>query len=150
MKRQTASDIANFFIASFQEKGKGISNLKLQKLLYYAQAWHLALYDAPLFDDKIEAWVHGPVVPLVFREYKRYAWRPIKENVQVDITTDVRFHLTEVIRVYGEFDAATLERMTHREGPWKETRGMLSPDEPSTRVITQESIKKYFSARLNE
>ncbi len=149
MKHPTASDIAKYFIASFQKKKKEISNLKLQKLLYYAQAWHLALYGSPLFADSIEAWVHGPVVPSVFREYKRYAWRPITENVEAQTTADVKFHLTEVIGVYGEFDATKLERMTHREGPWKETRGTLSPDEPSNRVITQESIKKYFSARLN-
>ncbi|HUZ03805.1 MAG TPA: type II toxin-antitoxin system antitoxin SocA domain-containing protein, partial [Acidobacteriaceae bacterium] len=63
MKHTSASDIAKYFIASFQKKNKAISNLKLQKLLYYAQAWHLALYGSPLFSDSIEAWVHGPVVP---------------------------------------------------------------------------------------
>ena len=149
MKHVTASEVAKYFIASFQKKGKEISNLKLQKLLYYAQAWHLALYGAALFDDEIEAWVHGPVVPAVFREYKKYAWRPITENVTASTSADVKYHLTEVVSVYGKFDAISLERMTHREGPWKETRGTLSPDEPSNRVITREAIKKYFSARLN-
>lgn len=149
MKNTKASEIAKYFIASFQKSNKEISNLKLQKLLYYAQGWHLALYGQPVFEDSIEAWVHGPVVPNVFREYKQYAWRPIKEKVQADVTADVKFHLTEVVRVYGKFDATTLERLTHREAPWIDTRGTLSPDEPSNRVITKESIKKYFSARLD-
>ncbi len=149
MKHIAASDIAKYMIASFQKRNNEISNLKLQKLLYYAQAWHLALYDAPLFQDSIEAWVHGPVVPTVFREYKEYAWRPITEKIQAATPTALKFHLGEVIRVYGDFDATTLERMTHQEDPWKVTRGTLSPDEPSNRVITLEAIQKYFSARLH-
>lgn len=149
MKHIAASDIAKYMIASFQKKNKEISNLKLQKLLYYAQAWHLALYDAPLFDDKIEAWVHGPVVPGVFREYKEYAWRPITKTIQALIPPTLAFHLNEVLRAYGNFDATALESMTHREDPWKITRGTLSPDEPSNRVITLEVMKKYFSARLH-
>src|ERR1035437_5552959 len=110
MKYTTASDVAKYFISSFQKKKKEISNLKLQKLLYYAQAWHLALYDAPLFDDKIEAWVHGPVVPGVFREYKRFVWNPLSVHGPIPIFSgEVNSHLKEVIRVYGKFDAVDLE-----------------------------------------
>lgn len=145
MKRTTASDVAKSFIASFQKKDAEISNLKLQKLLYYAQGWHLALYGQPLFQDAIQAWVHGPVVPYVFREYKEYAWRPITKSVHPIITADEGFHLNEVIRVYGGFDAVTLERMTHREDPWKNARGRLAPDEPSHAVISNSSMKTYFS-----
>lgn len=149
MKHTAASDVAKYLISSFQEKSKEISNLKLQKLLYYGQAWHLALYGTPLFDEKIEAWVHGPVVPAVFREYKGFRWNPILEKTQARTPSDLKFHLNEVIRVYGKFDAVALERMTHREDPWREARGTLAPDEPSNRVITQESMKNYYSARLN-
>ncbi len=147
--KYTASDIAKFLITSFQKQNVEISNLKLQKLLYYTQAWHLALYGQPLFQDPIQAWVHGPVVPSVFREYKEYAWRPISKKLKIETPNNVAFHLNEVIRVYKGFDAPTLERMTHQETPWKETRGTLSPDEPSNREITQESMKKYFFARLH-
>ena len=147
--KHTASEIAKYTIASFQAKNKEISNLKLQKLLYYAQAWQLALYARPLFREPIEAWVHGPVVPGVFREYKEYAWRPIAQKVQASTPAELKFHLSEVIRVYGKFDAVELERMTHREDPWKEARGSLAPDEPSHRVITDESMKNYYGARLN-
>jgi len=149
MKSTTASEVAMYFISSFQKKNKEVSNLKLQKLLYYAQAWHLALYGNPLFRDPIQAWVHGPVVPSVFRQYKDYAWRPITQEVKADAPSDLAFHLKEVTRVYGEFDATTLERMTHQEGPWKEARGSLAPDEPSNRVITHESMKNFYHARLD-
>lgn len=150
MKYTTASDVAKYFISSFQKKDKEISNLKLQKLLYYAQAWHLALYDVPLFDDKIEAWVHGPVVPGVFREYKRFGWNPLSVQGANHIFSDeVNSHLKEVVRVYGKFDAVDLERMTHREDPWRDARGNLAPDEPSNRAITLEAMEKFYSAKLH-
>lgn len=145
---QTASGIAKYIIASFQKKQE-ISNLKLQKLLYYAQAWHLVLYDAALFDDKIEAWVHGPVVASVFREYREFGWKPLSVTEVCRISSvDVVSHLKEVIRVYGKFDAVMLERMTHREAPWRDARGNLAPDEPSNRVITHEAMKKFYGAKL--
>jgi len=147
----TASDIAKYMIASFQKRNNEISNLKLQKLLYYAQAWHLALYDAPLFNDKIEAWVHGPVVRGVFREYKEFGWHPLSVQSANRIFSDeVNCHLKEVIRAYGKFDAVVLERMTHREAPWRDARGNLAPDEPSNRAITPEAMKKFYGARLVE
>ncbi len=118
--------------------------------MYYATAWHLALYDAPLFDDKIEAWVHGPVVRGVFREYKPYGWNPLSvESVNHIFFEEVNGHLKEVIRVYGKFDAVDLERMTHREDPWRDARGNLAPDEPSNRVITHEAMKKFYGAKLH-
>lgn len=151
MKHATASEIAKYFIASFQKKHKEISNLKLQKLLYYAQAWHLALYDVPLFDDKIEAWVHGPVVRSVFREYKAFGWNPLSvHGPKPNFSEEVNRHLDEVARVYGKFDAVDLERMTHREDPWLDARGNLAPDAPSRNVISYSAMKRYYGARLVE
>lgn len=64
-------EIADYIILYFQEHGEPLTNLKLQKLLYYAKGWYLALYDKPLFNDKIEAWVHGPVVPSIYHAFKQ-------------------------------------------------------------------------------
>lgn len=151
MKIKSASEFAKYFIASFQRKNKAISNLKLQKLLYYAQAWHLALYDRPLFSDDIEAWVHGPVVRQVFREYRSFGWRPLEIHGASAVVFDSQTtqHLEEVTKVYGKFDGIELERMTHSEAPWRDARGMLAPDEPSNRVITHEAMKRFYSARLH-
>ena len=149
MKYMTASDVAKYFISSFQKKNKEISNLKLQKLLYYAQAWHLVFFDVPLFDDKIEAWVHGPVVRSVFQEYRKFGWKPVKTEDSGGITSKkIKDHLDEVMRAYGEFDAVLLERQTHRESPWRDARGNLEPDEPSNRVITHEAMKLFYRAQL--
>ena len=71
IKRQiTHRDVAEYFLALANETGGTITNLKLQKLVYYAQAWHLANFDKPLFDAKFEAWVHGPVIPGLYEEYR--------------------------------------------------------------------------------
>lgn len=146
----SAKDVAGWMVAAFQRRHQEITNLKLQKILYYAQAWHLVFYDRPLFRESIEAWIHGPVIPSVFRDYRRYGWKPISEPFTLSRTPEqVRPHLKEVIRVYGDFDALSLERLTHQESPWREVRKGLAPDEPSNRVITNESMRKYYSARLN-
>ena len=149
MNRVTASDVAKYLIASFQKRKKEISNLKLQKLLYYAQAWYLVFYDVPLFDGSIEAWVHGPVVRSVFQEYRKFGWKPVQTKDSGSITSKtITDHLDEVMHAYGEFDAVLLERQTHRESPWRDARGNLEPDEPSNRVITHEAMKKFYSAQV--
>jgi uncharacterized phage-associated protein len=71
-----------YIIAFFQKKQEPITNLKLQKLLYYAQAWYLAIYDEPLFEERLEAWVHGAVQPQVYSQLKQFLWEPISASVQ--------------------------------------------------------------------
>jgi uncharacterized phage-associated protein len=147
--KTTASLLAKHIIAECNANGKTISNLKLQKLLYYAQAWHLAFENKPLFTDRIEAWVHGPVVPNVFREYREFKWSPLTAQCADRPSTDVFQHAKKVIDAYGDFDASQLERMTHREDPWLEARAGLPDDVGSTREISWEAMRKYFSARLD-
>src|SRR6185437_3402754 len=102
----TASNAADFFIAFAHDVGDAITNLKLQKLLYYAQGWHLALYDKPLFRERIEAWPHGPVVPPIYGKFKQYRWDPISENIaSPDLPEHTKAHLDEVMQVYGPFNA---------------------------------------------
>ena len=75
MAATTAERVADYIIRSAHESGELITNLKLQKLVYYAQAWHLALFDEPLFDDPIEAWVHGPVVSSLYSKFPEHRQR---------------------------------------------------------------------------
>ena len=77
LKEFKAQNIADHFLAVANECGSFISNLKLQKLLYYAQAWHLAIYDTRLFPERFQAWVHGPVIPEIYHRYKEFGPRPI-------------------------------------------------------------------------
>jgi uncharacterized phage-associated protein len=130
--------------------GHPITNLKLQKLLYYAQAWHLAFYGRPLFGERIEAWVHGPVVPPVFGDFKHYGWSPIEPvAIPPSPSAPVRVHVDCVYQTYGGFSANDLERMTHQEDPWKNARNGLPLGAPSKAVISHESMKRYYRSVLN-
>ena len=73
-----AIEVARYFLSlTDEDAGELISNLKLQKLLYYAQGFHLVIYGEPLFPETIEAWAHGPVVTSVYHQYKEYGSEPI-------------------------------------------------------------------------
>jgi uncharacterized phage-associated protein len=143
----TAYLIAKSLINFSHEKADPLSNLKLQKLLYYAQAWHLVLRDDSLFDDEIEAWVHGPVVPCVFIKYCGAGWSPLLKTRSEIVA---RAHLEDVWRVYGKFDEWRLERLTDSEAPWREARGELPPDAPSHNIISKESMRSYYSSLLKD
>jgi uncharacterized phage-associated protein len=146
MAEITADQAAGFLIALSQDAGDPVTNLKLQKLLYYAQGWYLALYNDKLFEDRIEAWPHGPVVPRVYGRYKAFRWEPITAEVDAPkLSEQVTSHLNELMEVHGAYSAYQLERSTHRERPWLVTRGNLPPDEPSNAVIDPELMREYFS-----
>lgn len=139
----SASDIANWFLRHNEEKvssgADGISNLKLQKLLYYAQGASLALNGHPLFKEDIYAWKHGPVVPEVYYKFNKYGSNsiPVSEcsNI-VDIASGDIDLLEQVYDIFGQFSAWKLRDLTHRETPWKTTR--------QSEVIDSEKIKQYF------
>jgi uncharacterized phage-associated protein len=143
-------DIADYFIWIANETGSFISNLKLQKLVYYAQAWHIALHNNPLFEEDFEAWVHGPVIPSLYQKYKSFGWQPISEDVAPMLPKDVLQFLDEVAEEYFACDAYELEQMTHAEDPWNWARGDLAPDEPSNEVIKKEWMKEFYGARVEE
>jgi uncharacterized phage-associated protein len=146
----TARQVADYTIAFLAEHGDPVTNLKLQKLLYYAQAWYLALYDIPLFDDRIEAWVHGPAVPPVYADFKGFGWQPIPPPINGCTLPDrPEAHVVEVIEVYGGFSAYELERLTHQEYPWINARRGVAPDEQSHNIISLEDMKNCYRARLN-
>lgn len=146
----SARQVADYLIRFSQNHGDPISNLKLQKLLYYAQAWHLALHNKPLFEEDIQAWVHGPAVHSVYRTFKTYAWKPIDKNPQEpDIPKSVKHHLDEVMEVYGGLSAFDLERLTHSERPWRKARGVTPADAPSYAVISKNEMKVFYRNLMN-
>ncbi len=149
MARTTAQDVASFFVRHRHEHGDTITNLHLQKFLYYAQAWFLAIYEEKLFDDRIEAWIHGPVQPGQYGRFKHNGWSPIADNIEsVHLGPQVAAHLEEVLDVYGDYSAWDLERMTHAESPWLEARNGLPDDVSSSEIIRPESMRRYFYGRL--
>ena len=145
----TAIEVARYFLSlTDEDEGELISNLKLQKLLYYAQGFHLAIYDEPLFPDDIEAWAHGPVVQSVYHEYKEYGSAPIPpEEMDFNIFNKEQIEfLNEIYSTFGQYSAWKLREMTHDEPPWKDT---YNEDVPGI-VITHEALLDYFQQFVEE
>ena len=142
----SAQNVADYFLARVdQEEGELISNLKLQKLLYYAQGFYLALNGEPLFGEAIEAWTHGPVVPEIYRQYKGHGAEAIPRPEGFDVAQyneAIRDFLDEVYSVFGQFSAWKLREMTHDEPPWQEA---FARDRG---VISHESMIAYFKTQL--
>lgn len=140
--------VADYLLAESRERGEVLTNLKLQKLLFYAQAWHLALQGEPLFDEDFQAWVHGPVLPSQYRRFSNYEWRPIVEEVarpHFD-TGAIEAFLDEIIDVFGTESAVVLEQMTHRERPWIDARGDIPMDVPSQARIDKAVMREYYGS----
>jgi uncharacterized phage-associated protein len=151
MARTTANEVANYILCYVHEFGDLITNLKMQKLVYYAQAWFLAVYDKPLFDDRLEAWIHGPVQPSLYQRFKRYGWEPILEEVVCPtFPGDIEDHLQEIMDVYGDLTAHHLERLVHQEDPWKKARGGLPLDERCSNPISHDDMKTFYKSLLDE
>lgn len=145
----TSKDVAEYFLAQTDEEaGDLISNLKVQKLVYYAQGFYLALYGKPLFEEEIEAWMHGPVVPILYHEYKKYGDGsiPLPEGLDFGkFSPEVRELLDDVYNVYGQYSAWKLRQMTHEEAPWKD---YFKVDKD--RVIPKAVLAEFFKSRLVE
>lgn len=143
-------DIANFFIKIGNQTNYLVTNLKLQKLVYYAQAWYLALYNKALFNEDFEAWVHGPVIPKLYQKYKSFSWHPIKLNVAPQLPLDIIEFLEEISEEYLAYDGYELEQMTHLEKPWQQARKNLQLDEPSHNIIKKEWMQEYYRSYVKE
>jgi len=150
MAKYTADQVADTLILLARERDIEISNLKLQKLLYYAQGWSLAFENEPLFSEDFEAWIHGPVVPSIFRRFKHLRWNPITETVNASADEDLRSHLSKILEAYGSATPNQLERLSHSESPWIDARGSLEPDESSNTVISKANIQAFFTGLLHE
>jgi uncharacterized phage-associated protein len=133
---------------------KALTNKRLQKLLYYIQAWHLAINNNPLFNDKIEAWIHGPAIRSIYEEYKSYVANPIDKTPNKDVVQELGIEVTEfidrILSAYSKYDTATLEYMTHAEDPWQKARQGLEANQSSNNEITHESMQAYFAGKLAE
>lgn len=146
-----AQNIAHYVLHLFQASGESITNLKLQKLLYYIQGWHLGLHHKPIFEEDFEAWIHGPVIPSIFHEFKHNKWQPIIEGVSYNpVDNNIRTHISDVLEVFGPCNAYELELMSHREMPWIKARGDLEPTALSNAVITKKSMEDFFAQRAED
>ena len=151
--KTTALDVAFYFLKKGSDEKKPITNKKLQKLVYYAQAWSLAINDEKLFSEKIEAWVHGPAVPSLYKRFKEFGSQPISlktEELSFNFTKKQEKLLENIWRVYGKYPADYLEALTHSELPWQEARNDIPISKPSNNTIKLEIIKEFYVRKLRE
>ncbi len=141
---RSANDIANaFLMLSEPEAGDVVTNLKLQKLLYYAQGFHLALYGRPFFADEILAWEHGPVVRNVYNTYRDFGSNILSPTETIiEFDNDEKELIKQVWNLFGQFSAWRLRDMTHSEEPWKNT--------PRNQEITHESLLNFFRTQVTQ
>jgi len=138
-----ALQIACYFLTR-QDREDQISNLKLQKLLYFAQGAFLARFGHRLFSDPLMAWEHGPVAVAVWREYRDFKSDAITPPADFDASAldpVVREILDEVYGTWGRYSAWTLREMTHRQGPWKDTA--------ENQEIDLEAIRAFFLSAVS-
>jgi uncharacterized phage-associated protein len=158
-----AVDLAKYVATFFDDKGDPITNKKLQKLLYYIEAWNL-VYLKSIFSEDIEAWVYGPVVNEVYQEYKNYRYSPItreyapgsspslelkKLEKTLNMSRDQKELIETVLEKYGAMSSFQLERLTHSEPPWLEARGDCHPLERCSNAISRKTMEEYYSSLLD-
>lgn len=157
----TPQHIANYFLDQARAERRPMGQMKLIKLVYIAYGWYLALKGERLFDEPIQAWQHGPVVPSVYHEFKHYGGDSITERAAFyDLDTgefiypevdpadeETREVLSKVWAAYKNFSAWTLRNKTHEPGtPWTLTyhQGVRN------KVITDDLIESHFAHKIRE
>jgi len=121
--------------------------MKLQKLVYYCQAWSLVWDEKPIFKEKIEAWSNGPVVRELFNQYKGLF---VVDNIPIGnpdrLEKNSKETVDSIIEFYGKYTAQQLVEMSHSEKPWKDARIGLNEIERGSREISKESMQEYYSS----
>jgi uncharacterized phage-associated protein len=141
----TADQVADYLISLAHQRGESITSLKLQVLLYYAQAWHLALHDAPLFDARFHARVYAPTIPAIDERFDRFGFHELPAPpIRPELAERDAAFLDDVAARYLTLDEWTLHRMSRREDPWINARGALPMDEPSEAEISEHDMRAYF------
>jgi uncharacterized phage-associated protein len=154
--------VANYFLHKGKAENRPIDPMGIQKFVYFAHGWNLALHDRPLIDKPVEAWQYGPVIDDLYKAFKQYGNNPITEfatawefapgtmNVQREIPmvnfmdSDSTSLIDRVWDVYKKFSSIQLSNLTHVEGsPWKNARDV------GWSVIPDDLIKEYFRKQTN-
>jgi uncharacterized phage-associated protein len=135
--------------AAILQKTGSITSMKLQKLIYYTQAWHLARVGERLFEDRIEAWRQGPVTPAIQKKHrKKYTVTNWPTGDARQLQTHERATVDWVLDKYSHLSGESLSRITHLELPWRSTRQLLSDDQPSTDEIPVDEMRHYYARQL--
>ena len=130
-------------------KLKTCSTMKLHKLLYYCQAWYLVWEESPLFKEKIEAWVNGPVIRELFNYHKgmyEISYNNINIGNENKLNDVQKEDIDIILRFYGKYSAQWLINQTHTEAPWRKARSGLLPMERGNNEIQLSDMQEYYSS----
>ena len=142
----TVFDVAKYILS----KQGIITAMKLEKLVYYAQAWALVWDEEPLFNEKIEAWANGPVVPELYKKHKGLFKVSIKDipGKISNLSKNKKDTIDKVLNGYGRFSAQQLIDLTHMESPWINARANIPAGASCQNEITLDSMAEYYSSKL--
>ncbi|RZK13192.1 MAG: DUF4065 domain-containing protein [Flavobacterium sp.] len=151
------NDIADFIIFRLNaDENNPITHLKLQKLLYYTQAWHMAFYNTKLFDGQFQAWIHGPVNREIYNRFKdtKYLYSHITnediKNISISdsLNNEAIIHIDSILEAYDKYSGIELEIMTHNEEPWIAARKGYSSNQRCETEIDETLMQSYYAKRL--
>lgn len=158
-----ASVLGHIITDYVNSKGNVVSPKKLQKLVFYVEAWHLVHFDNSIVDENFQAWVHGPVVPELYQELKEFGFNNISvvnddlDNASERINKNARENnlsndqldlIFSVLDKYAPLNSFELEMLSHSEDPWLNARGELAPHSRCNTIIDKGFIKKYYASQL--
>jgi len=139
-------DVASYIL----EKTGPISSMKLQKLVYYSQAWSLVWDETPLFEEHIEAWANGPVCRALFDIHRGFFTISTSDipGESDNLSSNQKETIDIVVKTYNPYSSAALSAQTHRERPWIDARKRSGAEdgERSDEVITLQEMQEYYES----
>jgi uncharacterized phage-associated protein len=140
-------DVAAYICREFKSSSPKLTAMKLQKLLYYCQAWSLVWNEEPIFSEEIEAWANGPVVKELYDWHRgMFHIESISKGNLSHLNKIHKDTIHRVLKTYGSKTAQWLSDLTHLESPWKEARNGLGENERGSNVITLAALHEYYSS----
>ena len=136
-----------FCVANYILQNVGsMTTMKLQKLVYYCQAWSLAWDGEPLFEEDFQAWANGPVCPQLYYLHKGEfsVSKDYFNEHECDFSNDQIETMNAVIHHYGDKNPHWLSELTHKELPWREARKGLPPGSRCENIISKENMQEYY------
>lgn len=154
-------DLGHIVTHYVNQKGDTVSHKKLQKLIYYVEAWNLVHLETSLLDEDFEAWVHGPVVPELYRELKEFGFNNFEvvndqfDTVDKEIEALIKKNdlsenqlelIYSVLNKYSGLSSLELELLTHNEAPWIEARQGYAPHQSCNNIISKVRMKEFYTS----
>ena len=143
----TVFDVATYIL----EQSGLMTTWKLQKLVYYCQAWSLVWDGDQMFNEEIEAWINGPVCPDLYKKHRGEFRIDTLPMGDADVLTSCQKETVDVVlRDYGDRSPQWLSDLTHMEDPWKKARRGVPKGERGNSIISKESMSEYYESLCEE